>query len=429
MNKDPHVVIIGGGFGGLNTARGLAKAPVRVTLVDKRNYHLFRPLLYQVASGLLSADEIAPPLRSIFSRQRNIEVVMSEVSGIDTQNRLIQLPQYTLHYDFLVLATGITYNYFGHDEWRSIAPGLESLDDADRIRGKILLPFETAERMAAGGIATPETIQRLLTFVLVGGGTVGVEMASTMAEMMRMTLARDFRHIDPASAQVILYEAATRILPTFPETLSSKAHRHLEKLGVRICTGTRVESVDSEGVVVEGQSIPSQTIIWCAGVVASPAARWLSVEADRYGRMKVNPDLSIPGHPDIFGIGDTALVVAYSRNLFGISARTPGPLPGVAQPAIQEGRYVADLIRRRVGGSPTPDPFVYWDKGDLAIVGRSFAVADLRFLRFSGFPAWLVWAGVHIYSLIGFGNKLFVMLQWAMSFLTKRRQVRIFPTP
>ena len=428
MNKVPHVVIVGGGFGGLNAARGFAKAPVRVTLIDQRNYHLFRPLLYQVASGLLSADEIAPPLRSIFSQQRNIEVVMSEVNGIDTQNRLIQLPQYTLHYDFLVLATGITYNYFGHDEWRQIALGLETLDDADRIRGKILMPFETAERIAAGGTANQEMIQKVLTFVLVGAGTVGVEMASTMAEMMRMALAHDFRHIDPTSAQIILYESATRILPTFPEILSSKAHRHLEKLGVRICTGTRVESVDSEGVVVEGKRVPSQTIIWCAGVVASPAARWLSAETDRFGRVKVNPDLSIPGHPNIFGIGDTALVVAYSRNLFGMRTRTLGPLPGVAQPAIQEGRYVADLIRRRVLGSLPPSPFVYWDKGDLAIVGRSFAVADLRFLRFSGFPAWLVWAGVHIYSLIGFGNKLFVMLQWTVSFMTKRRQVRIFPT-
>jgi NADH:quinone reductase (non-electrogenic) len=428
MDKDPLVVIVGGGFGGLNTARGLAKAPVRVTLVDKRNYHLFRPLLYQVATGLLPADEIAPPLRSIFSRQQNIEVLMAEVNVIDTQKRLIQLPQYTLHYDFLVIATGITYNYFGHDEWRQIAPGLESLDDADRIRGKILLPFETAERIAAGGTASREIIQQLLTFVLVGAGTVGVEMASTMAEMMRMALAHDFRHIDTASAQIILYESATRILPTFPEILSSKAHRHLEKLGVRICTGTRVESVDSEGVVVEGKRVPSQTIIWCAGVVASPAARWLSAETDRFGRVKVNPDLSIPGHPNIFGIGDTALVVAYSRNLFGVRTGAPGRLPGVAQPAIQEGRYVADLIRRRVLGSLPPSPFVYWDKGDLAIVGRSFAVADLRFLRFSGFTAWLVWAGVHIYSLIGFGNKLFVMLQWTVSFMTKRRQVRIFPT-
>jgi NADH:ubiquinone reductase (H+-translocating) len=218
-----------------------------------------------------------------------------------------------------------------------------------------------------------------------------------------------------------------RILPTFPEILSSKAHRHLEKLGVSIHTGTRVESVDSEGVVVGGKRVPSQTIIWCAGVVASPAFRWLSVETDRFGRVKVNSDLSIPGHPNIFGIGDTALVVAYSRNLLGMRTKMPGPLPGVAQPAIQEGRYVADLIRRRVLGTLPPGPFVYWDRGDLAIVGRSFAVADLGFLRFSRFPAWLIWAAVHIYSLIGFSNRLFVLLQWAVSFLTKRRQVRIFP--
>jgi NADH:ubiquinone reductase (H+-translocating) len=222
MDANPHVVIVGGGFGGLNTARGLARAPVRVTLVDKRNYHLFRPLLYQAATGLLSADEISAPLRSIFSRRRNIEVLMSEVNGVDTQNRCIQLPQYTVQYDFLVLATGINYNYFGHDEWKQIAPGLQSLDDADLIRAKILSPFETAERAAAGG-ANQETIQQLLTFVLVGAGTVGVEMASSMAEMMRMALARDFRHIDPASAQIILYEAATRILPTYPETLSFPA--------------------------------------------------------------------------------------------------------------------------------------------------------------------------------------------------------------
>jgi NADH:ubiquinone reductase (H+-translocating) len=428
MDKDPHVVIIGGGFGGLNTARGLARAPVRVTLVDKRNYHLFRPLLYQVATGLLSGDEIAAPLRSIFSRQRNVEVVMSEVTQIDTQKRLIKLPQYNLHYDFLVLSTGITYNYFGHDEWKQIAPGLESLDDADLIRGKILLPFETAERIAAGGNANREIIEQLLTFVLVGAGTVGVEMASAMAEMMRMALAHDFRHINPASAKIFLYEAATRILPSFPESLSSKAHRQLEKLGVRICTGTRVESVGSEGVVVEGKPVPSQTIIWCAGVVASPAARWVNAATDRFGRVKVNPDLSVPGHSNIFGIGDTALVVAYSRNLLRMKTRTPAALSGVAQPAIQEGRYVADLIRRRVVGSRPPSAFVYWDKGDLAIVGRSFALADLRFLHFSGLPAWLVWAAIHIYSLIGFANRFFVMLQWATSFLTKRRQVRIFPT-
>src|SRR5215475_14201008 len=428
--KVPSVVIVGGGFGGLYTARGLAKAPVRTTLVDRRNYHLFRPMLYQVATGLLSADQIATPLRSIFSRYRNIDVLMSEVTGIDAPNSLIRLhhdePHYDVHYDYLVLATGISYNYFGHNDWKNIAPGLDSLDEADRIRGKILLAFETAERIAAVGQADPKTVQQQLTFVLVGAGTVGVEMAGTMAEMARMALARDFRHIDPRSAQILLYEAAPRILPTYPEVLSSKAHRHLEQLGVKINTGAPVESVDADGVVVRGKRIQSRTVLWGAGVLASPAARWLGAEMDRSGRVKVTPDFSVPGHPNIFVIGDTALVVAHSRNLIGIKTKTPSALPGVAQPAIQEGRYVADVIRRRVLKQSPPSPFWYWDKGDVAVVGRTFAVAELRFLRFAGFAAWLVWAGVHIYFLIGFANRFFVMLKWAISFLTKHRQVRIF---
>src|SRR5215467_1313729 len=405
----PSVVIVGGGFGGLYAARGLADAPVRVTLVDKRNYHLFRPMMYQVATGLLSADEIAAPLRSILRRYRNIDVLMFEATGIDMQQSLIHLRQYDLRFDYLVLATGVSYNYFGHDDWKDIAPGLESIDEADRIRGKILLAFETAERIAAIGRPDPAIIQQLLTFVLVGAGTVGVEMAGTMAEMVRMALACDFHHIDPHSARILLYEAAPRILPTYPEVLSSKAQRHLEQLGVEIYTGTPVEKVDADGVVVGGKRIDSRTVLWGAGVLASPAARWLGVAMDRSGRVKVNPDLSIPGHPNIFAIGDTALVVAGSRNLIGIKTSAPGPLPGVAQPAIQEGRYVADLIRRRVLGHSPPDPFWYWDKGDLAIVGRTFAVADLKFMRFAGFVAWLVWAVVHIYFLIGFANRLLVM--------------------
>jgi len=384
-------------------------------------------MMYQVAAGLLSADEIAAPLRSILRRSPNIDVLMSEVTGIDVQKSLIHLGQYDLPFDYLVLATGVSYNYFGNDDWKDIAPGLESIDEADRIRGKILLAFETAERIAAVGQPDPATIQQLLTFVLVGAGTVGVEMASTMAEMVRMALAQDFRHIDPYSAQILLYEAAPRILPTYPEALSSKAQRHLEQLGVKIHTGAPVEKVDAEGVIVGGKRIGSRTVLWGAGVLASPAARWLGAAMDRSGRVKVNPDLSVPGHPNIFAIGDTALVVAHSRNLIGIKTKTPVPLPGVAQPAIQEGRYVADLIRRRVRGHSPPDPFWYWDKGDLAIVGRTFAVADLKFMRFAGFVAWLVWAVVHIYFLIGFANRLLVMVQWSISFLTKRRQVRIFP--
>jgi NADH:quinone reductase (non-electrogenic) len=425
--KVPHVIIVGGGFGGLYAARALGNAPLRVTLIDRRNYHLFRPLLYQVATGLLSADEIARPIRSILSRYRNIEVLMSEVTGIDKQNRLVHLPQGDLQYDFLILATGITYNYFGHDNWQPVAPGLESLDDAEEIRARILSAFETAERIASFGRSTPEAIDQSLTFVLVGGGTVGVELASTIAEMVRMTLPRDFRHIDTAKARILLYEAASRLLPTFPESLSSAAQQHLERLGVTVHVGTHVDNVDSESVTAGGKRILTRTVLWCAGVVASPAGKWLDAEMDKSGKVKVGPDLSVPGSPNVFVIGDTASVAASSRNLVGIKSNAVRSLPGVAQPAIQEGEYVADVIRRRVQDRPSPEPFWYWDKGDLAIVGRAYALADLRFLRLSGFLAWLLWMGVHIYFLIGFPNRLFVLLQWGISFLTKARQARIFP--
>jgi NADH dehydrogenase len=422
----PRVVIVGGGFGGLYAARALRSAPVNVTLIDKRNYHLFRPMLYQVATGLLSADEISRPLRSILSRQKNVDVLLDEVIGIDPSERIVHLKQRDVPYDFLILATGIQYNYFGHDEWRRFAPGLESLDDADVIRGKILLAFERAEEMASSGQADSGEIERQLTFVLVGGGTVGVEMAGTLAELSRMTLGHDFRHIDPASARICLYEAAPRILPTYPEQLSKKALRHLESLGVRVYTNAPVTTVDSTGIVVGGQRVPAATVLWGAGVVASPAARWLSAPTDKSGKIIVEPDLSVPGHRDVFAIGDTAHIVACTRNLVGIKSRTPMVMPGVAQPAIQEGEYVANVIRLRAQGRPAPAPFWYWDKGDLAIVGRAYAVADLRFARFAGFPAWLLWAGVHIYFLIGFANRLFVLLQWGFAFLTKRHQVRVF---
>jgi NADH:ubiquinone reductase (H+-translocating) len=423
-----RVVIVGGGFGGLYAARALADAPAKVTLIDRRNYHLFRPMLYQVATGLLSADEIAGALRSILSRQRNVEVLLDEVTGVDPQARLVHLPQYDLPYDLLILATGIQYNYFGHDEWQKIAPGLESLEDADEIRGKVLLAFERAEELAALGHAAPEAIRQLLTFVLVGAGTVGVEMASTLAEMSRIALAHDFRHIDPRSAQILLYEGESRVLPTYPEALSAKAQRHLESLGVKVHTNTLVTMVDAEGVVAGGQRVPASTVLWSAGVMASPAGRWLGAATDKSGRVIVNPDLSVPGYPEVFVIGDTAHVVAPSRNLLGVKSKDPMELPGVAQPAIQEGQYVARLIRRRVLGLKPPAPFWYWDKGDLAIVGRTYAVADLRFLRFAGFPGWIVWAVVHIYFLIGFANRFFVLLQWSFAFLTKSRQVRIFPS-
>ncbi|HEY2472709.1 MAG TPA: NAD(P)/FAD-dependent oxidoreductase [Terracidiphilus sp.] len=423
----PRVVIVGGGFGGLSAARALRNAPVRVTLIDKRNYHLFRPMLYQVATGLLSADEISGALRSILSRQKNIDVLLDEVTGINSAERIVHLKRGDLPYDFLILATGIQYNYFGHEEWRQSAPGLESLDDADAIRSKILCAFERAEEMASIEHAGDEEIRGQLTFVLVGGGTVGVEMAGTLAEMSRIELVHDFRHIDPQSARILLYEAGPRILPSYPEMLSLKAQRHLESLGVEVVTNTRVTSVDSDGVVVGGQRVPAGTVLWGAGVVASPAGRWLGAETDKVGKIMVEPDMSARNHPEVFVIGDTAHVVAPVRNLFGIKSQTPVLLPGVAQPAIQEGRYVAEVIGRRVTGRAQPKPFWYWDKGELAIVGRAYAVADLRFARFVGFPAWLVWAGVHIYFLIGFANRLFVTLQWLFAFVTKRRRVRVLP--
>jgi NADH dehydrogenase len=423
----PHVVIVGGGFGGLAAVRALGKAPVRVTLIDKRNYHLFRPMLYQVATGLLSADEISGPLRSIFSHQKNVDVILDEVTGIDSGRRIVHLTRGELPYDFLILATGIQYNYFGHDEWRQFAPGLESLDDADLIRGRILRAFERAEEMASIEHAPTEEIRRQLTFALVGAGTVGVEMASTLAEMSRMALTHDFRHIDPKSARILLYEAGPRILPTYPEPLSVKVQRHLESLGVEIYTNARVTRLDSEGIVAGQQRIEAATVLWGAGVLASPAGRWLKVETDKSGKIMVGPDLSVPAHPEVFAIGDTAHVVAPVRNLLGIKSNIPMTMPGVAQPAIQEGEYVGKVIRRRVTDQPKPQPFWYWDKGDLAIVGRTYAVADLRLAKFAGFPAWVLWAVVHIYFLIGFANRFFVVLQWGLDFFTKRRRVRVLP--
>ncbi len=420
------MVIVGGGFGGLYAARGLARAPARVTLIDRHNYHLFRPMLYQVATGLLSADQVAAPLRSILRHQRNVDVLMAEVTGVDTSRQLIATDEGTVPYDFLIVSTGIHYNYFGHDDWKQMAPGLDTVDDADRIRGKILLAFEEAENAARFG-ADSDAVRELLTFVIVGGGTAGVEMAGTMAEMARLALVRDFRHIDPRSARILLFEAGPRILPTYPEPLPHNSQQHLSELGVQVQVNAKVEKVDEDGVMVAGTRIRSRTVIWSAGVTASSAGRWLGAETDRSGRVKVGEDLSLPGHPNVFVIGDTALVLAYTRDMLGRRSRDKSVLPGVAQPAIQEGRYVAKLIHRRITGASAPAPFWYWDKGSMAIVGRTYAIADLNFVRFSGFLAWLTWAGVHIYFLIGFANRLLVMFQWGVSFLTKRRAVRIFP--
>ena len=365
----------------------------------------------------------------LFSRQKNIDVLMSEVTGVDTSNRRVLLPDCELPYDYLILATGIQVNYFGHEEWKPIAPGLDALEDADKIRSRILRAFEEAERVALCGDANNSAIKELLTFVLVGGGTVGVELAGTIAESARMALAHDFRHLGPGAAQVMLYEGTPRILPSFAEDLSAKATRHLEELGVKVFTGTRVESVDVEGIVADGKRIRSRTVMWTAGVAASPAARWLGAEADKAGRVKVDPDLSVPGHPEIFAIGDTALVFANTRNLLGFKSGTAVQMPGLAQPAIQQGEYVAELIHRRTTGKAEPEPFWYWDKGDLAVVGRTFAVADLRFWKSAGLIAWLLWAGVHIYFLIGFTNRFFVMLRWMVQFVTRRHGVGAVDSP
>jgi NADH:ubiquinone reductase (H+-translocating) len=423
----PRVVIVGGGFGGLYAARGLAHAPVTVTIIDKHNYHLFRPMLYQVATGLLSSDQIAAPIRSILRRQKNVTVLMEEAVGVDPRAQVLVTREGTVAYDYLILATGIEYNYFGHEEWKAIAPGLASVDDADRIRGKILTAFESAEKLAASGKVDAEGLHELMTFVQVGGGTAGVEMAGTMAEMARMALAKDFRHIDPRTARILLLEAAPRILPTYPEKLSDEARRHLEQLGVEVHTNAKVEGVDEQGVIVNGERIASSTVLWSAGVVASPAGSWLGVDVDKAGRIKVKPDLSVPGYLNVYAVGDTAEITAYTRSLFGIRSKSPEMLPGVAQVAIQGGKYVAGVIRRQINSEGPAKPFWYWDKGNMAIVGRTFAVADLKHVCFSGFMAWLLWLGVHIYFLIGFANRLLVMLQWGISFVTKRRGVRILP--
>ena len=428
LEPGPRVVIVGGGFGGLSAARVLAKAPVQVTLIDRHNYHLFRPMLYQAATGLLSADEIAVPLRAILRRSKNIDVLLADVTGVDVAHKCVRAGDGSIPYDYLVLATGAEYNYFGHTDWQQVAPSLTSVWDAGRIRGRILRAFEEAERAARDGVEQT-SLQEWLTFVLVGGGPTGVELAGAIAELARQSLAGNFRHIDPAASRIVLIEAAPRLLSEFPESLASAARRRLERLGVEVRTGAAAQHIDETGVIVAGERIPSQTVLWAAGVRAPPAGRWLSAPADPAGRVIVNPDFSVPGCPDVYVIGDTARVVAPARNLVGRKIRQPELLPGMAQPAMQAGRYVALHITRRVRGALPLRAFRYWDKGNLAIVGRTFAIADLKGLRFAGFPGWLLWIGVHIYYLIGFGNRALVLARWAGAILLNRRCVRIFPPP
>jgi NADH dehydrogenase len=407
-----RVVIVGAGFGGLVAARALRKASVQVTVVDRRNYHLFQPLLYQVATAGLSPADIAAPIRGILRNQTNAEVLMARVTGVDCDRRevVIDGSDRRIPYDYLVLAAGARHAYFGHDEWEHVAPGLKKIEDATAIRHRILVAFEKAE-----STADPEERRRLLTFVIVGGGPTGVEMAGAIAELAKMTLVKDFRTIDPASARVILVEGGPRLLLAFPEDLSAKARRSLEKLGVEVLTNTPVELCDVGGVLSAGMRIEARTILWAAGVQAAPAAKWLQADKDRAGRVKVNPDLSVPGEPDIFVIGDNATVTQANGQ----------PVPGVAPAAKQMGDYVARVIAGRIAGKPVAAPFRYRNYGNFATIGRHAAVADFGWLRLSGYPAWLLWGAAHIYFLIGFRNRLAVMLDWLWAYVTFQRGVRL----
>ena len=410
MNETlPHVVIVGGGFAGLWATRALASAPVRITLVDRGNHHLFQPLLYQVATAGLSAPDIAAPLRHILRRQRNVTVLMDAVEAVDTAAREATLERGPpLRYDFLLLASGATHAYFGRDEWARHAPGLKTLDDALHIRRRILSAFERAE--AEGD---PGARRALLTFAIVGGGPTGVELAGTLAEIARHTLKREFRRIDPREARVLLLEAGPRVLSTFPESLSGKARRQLERLGVEVRTGTPVEAIDGDGVVLGGERIAARTVLWAAGVAASPLARSLGVPLDRAGRVPVQPDLSAPGLADVFVAGDLAWVQQDGR-----------PVPGVAPAAKQMGDHVAAAIRARLDGRAIA-PFRYRDYGNLATIGRMAAVVHLGRLELSGALAWWFWLTAHIFFLIGFRNRIAVMLDWTWAYWSYQRAARI----
>lgn len=405
----PSVVIVGAGFGGLQAAKALHNAPVQVTVIDRSNYHLFQPLLYQIATADLSPADISAPIRSILRKQRNTSVIMAEVTGVDVRGQRVLMHDRPLPYDYLIIATGARHSYFGHDAWEPFAPGLKSIDDAAMLRRKILSAFEAAE------IETdPEKRRALLTFVLVGAGPTGVEMAGAIAELAHKTLASDFRRIDPKGARIVLVEAVSRILLAFPESLAKKAERALTRLGVEVRTNSPVEAIDSEGVVIAGNRLPAKTVIWTAGVAASHAGQWLGAEVDRAGRVKVSSDLSLPGHRNVFVIGDTASLSQDGK-----------PLPGVAPVAMQEGRYVAQVIAQRVAGKKGGPPFRYRSHGNLATVGRSFAVVDSGPLHLTGFLAWVMWLVVHIFYLIGFRNRLLVILQWGWEYLTRQRSARL----
>jgi NADH:quinone reductase (non-electrogenic) len=420
----PRVVIVGAGFGGLNAAQALAKAAVQITVIDRKNFHTFQPLLYQVATAGLSPGEIAAPIRSILRSHKNIEVLMAEVTGFDLERKTVETSDAEIPYDYLIVAAGSSHAYFGHDEWEPLAPGLKTIEDALEIRRRILLAFELAERQAAAGEAAPP-----LNFVIVGGGPTGVELAGTLSEIARHALAHEFRSIDPARTHILLLEGGPRVLPAYAEDLSRSAQEQLNHLGIEVRTSTMVTQIEPGAVYTGNTRLPATVVLWAAGVAASPLGKKLGVPVDRSGRVLVQPDLSVPGHPDVFVIGDLAALKDEHGKL----------LPGVAPVAIQQGRFVATLIRKefttvgapllasfaRSGDFNSRPAFHYWDKGSLATIGRAAAVAEFGRIHISGYVAWLAWLFVHILFLIGFRNRLLVFIQWAWSYVTYERGARL----
>ena len=412
--SQPRIIIVGAGFGGLAAAKALKNTPAEILLIDRTNHHLFQPLLYQVATSVLTPGQIATPIRSVLRNQKNTTVIMGEVTGVDKDQKCVIVSDadrqnVPIAYDYLILATGASHSYFGHNEFAEYAPGLKSLADAEAARNKILQAFETAE-------AEEDTARHrdLLTFILVGAGPTGVEMAGALAIFVRSTLKSDFRRIDPASARIVLVDMAPKVLGPFSESLSKAAKQRLENLGVEVRLGHSVDQIDAEGIVIAGERIASKTVIWTAGVAPSPAGKWLNVETDRAGRVRIQKDLTVPGHPEIFVAGDTASLDQNGK-----------PLPGVAQVAIQQGRYAGKLIRSRVVGNPPPGPFSYFDKGTMAVVGKGFAVLQSGKVQISGFGAWLTWAAVHLQFLATSSLRLSVFLQWVWTYVTGQRGDRL----
>jgi NADH:ubiquinone reductase (H+-translocating) len=408
------IVIIGAGFGGLAAAKALKNTPAEITLIDRTNHHLFQPLLYQVATAVLTPSQIATPVRGILRKQENATVILGEVTGVDKDQKRVFVSDadrqnVPISYDYLILATGSTHSYFGHNEFEQFAPGLKSLADAEAARNKILQAFELAEAED-----DPARHRDLLTFVLVGAGPTGVEMAGALAVLVRTSLKSEFRRIDPASARIVLVDMAPRVLGPFSENLSKAAKTRLEKLGVEVRLGHGVDQIDADGIMVAGERIASKTVIWTAGVAPSPAGKWLKVETDRAGRVRVQNDVSVPGHPEIFVVGDTASFEESGK-----------PLPGVAQVAMQQGRYAGKVIHNRIAGKPAPGPFSYFDKGSMAVVGKGFAVLQSGKVQISGLGAWLTWAVVHLQFLATSSLRLTVFLQWVWTYLTGQRGSRL----